>query len=62
MGVNMSEIEILQDEIEKLKNKVAKLTSENYDLRLKLAAYVQNENRRYQYEQDYLPYAEDERD
>lgn len=58
----MSELEILQDEVEKLKSKVAKLTAENYDLRMKLAVYAQNESRRYQYEQDYLPYAEDERD
>ncbi len=57
-----AQLQILQNEIEKLENKISRLNAENYDLKTKLVAYVQNENRRYQYEQDYLPYSEDERD
>jgi len=49
-----------EDEVQALKDTIAKLSAENYQLKLRLAAYIQNENQRYRYEQDYLPYSDDD--
>ena len=49
-------------ELELLKDEISKLSAENYYLKTKLSAYIQSENQRYRYEQDYLPYSEDERE
>jgi len=47
-------------DLDSLNDRISKLSAENYQLKLKLAAYIQNENRRYRYEQDYLPYDDDD--
>ena len=48
--------------IEKLEARIRELVAENHRLRLLITSYSQAEQQRYNYEQDYLPYAEDERD
>lgn len=53
-------IEVLKQRIVDLEAKNERLKKVNRNLRLRLDRFTQQQSRQYRYEQDYLPYPEDD--